>query len=97
MNGLRLLLIGGCLAALAALAHAQDPQTPATTGAAPSEFTRKGTHFYLRDKPYYFAGANLWYGAYLGAPAPIGDRERLGRELGALKGGQGATVVLFGE
>jgi mannan endo-1,4-beta-mannosidase len=40
-----------------------------------------GTHFELDGNPYYFTGTNLWYGAYLGAPGPGGDRARLAREL----------------
>lgn len=36
----------------------------------------------LGGAPYRFAGANLWYGAYLGAAS--GDRERLRRELDRL-------------
>lgn len=39
----------------------------------------------LDGKPYRFAGANLWYGAWLGAPANFGDVERLRRELDRLK------------
>ncbi|MFH1194807.1 MAG: cellulase family glycosylhydrolase [bacterium] len=46
------------------------------------QFVRvKGTKFYLGEKPYYFAGTNLWYGCYLGSPGETGDRERLKREL----------------
>jgi len=44
----------------------------------------KGTKFILDGKPYYFLGTNLWYGAYLGAPAEYGDRKRLIRELDIL-------------
>lgn len=36
-------------------------------------------------KPLYFIGTNLWYGAFLAAEGPSGDRERLCRELDALK------------
>lgn len=43
----------------------------------------EGTRFRLDGKPYYFAGANFWYGAYLGA-SPLG-RDRLVRELDLLK------------
>lgn len=42
-----------------------------------------GNHFMYQGKPYYFAGVNMWYAAYLGA-IPEG-RERLIRELDTLK------------
>jgi mannan endo-1,4-beta-mannosidase len=44
----------------------------------------KGKHFQLDGKPYYYAGANLWYGMYLGSPGDTGDRARLARELDQL-------------
>jgi len=44
----------------------------------------KGTQFILNDKPYYYAGTNLWYGCYLGSPGVTGDRARLLRELDSL-------------
>ena len=47
--------------------------------------TVRGTQFFHGDKPYYYAGTNLWYGCYLGSPGETGDRERLLRELDALK------------
>lgn len=40
--------------------------------------------FWLGRAPYCFVGANLWYGAYLGADAEFGDRDRLRRELDQL-------------
>ena len=41
---------------------------------------------FVRDgKPYYFVGANFWYGAILGSEGEGGNRERLHRELGFLK------------
>lgn len=43
---------------------------------------RDGKHFTLGGKLYRFVGANIWYGAYLGASAQ--GRERLKRELDAL-------------
>src|SRR3954469_19362006 len=46
--------------------------------------TVKGRHFLLDGKPYYYAGANLWYGMYLGSPGQTGDRTRLRRELDQL-------------
>ena len=54
--------------------------------AAPSGFVQvQGTGFVVDGKPYRFAGANFWYGAYLGAEDGIGDRERLRSELDQLK------------
>jgi mannan endo-1,4-beta-mannosidase len=44
----------------------------------------QGKHFELDGKPYYFAGANLWYGMYLGSPGKSGDRARLTKELDQL-------------
>ena len=46
---------------------------------------REGNRLTLNDESYLFAGANLWYGAYLGADAEYGDRPRLQRELDRLK------------
>ncbi|MEO7313358.1 MAG: hypothetical protein ABIX01_23445 [Chitinophagaceae bacterium] len=42
------------------------------------------TRFEINDKPYYFVGSNFWYGAYLGANARYGNRDRLLRELDRL-------------
>ncbi|KAF1687400.1 mannanase [Pseudoxanthomonas broegbernensis] len=54
--------------------------------AGQSGFVRvEGTQFVVDGKPYRFAGANFWYGAYLGAPDGLGDRERLVAELDQLK------------
>jgi mannan endo-1,4-beta-mannosidase len=39
----------------------------------------------LDGRPYRFVGANLWYGAWLGASAAYGDRARLTRELDRLQ------------
>lgn len=47
---------------------------------------REGTRLTVGGAPYRFAGANMWYAAYLGADAPVGDRDRLKRELDALAG-----------
>ncbi|GGB40038.1 mannanase [Sphingomonas metalli] len=55
-------------------------------GSAPRLFVRRdGMRLMAGREPYRFAGANIWYAAYLGADAPYGDRARLGRELDALK------------
>lgn len=45
----------------------------------------KDTNFTIKNKPYHFIGANFWYGAYLGADANYGNRERLIRELNQLQ------------
>jgi len=37
--------------------------------------------FRLSGEPYYYIGANYWYGAILGSPGESGNRERLMREL----------------
>ena len=74
-------------------AAAPDAQASAAAAAAnPAEPARQsgfvqvqGTRFVLDGKPYRFAGANFWYGAYLGAPDGVGDRERLRAELDQLK------------
>ncbi len=51
----------------------------------PEDFIRvQGTRLMHDGRPYYFIGANLWYGLYLGSPGPEGDRERLRRELDSL-------------
>src|SRR6476619_3902838 len=46
--------------------------------------TVKGKQFQLDGKPYYYAGANLWYGMYLGSPGKTGNRARLVKELDQL-------------
>src|SRR5437870_1175067 len=45
---------------------------------------RSGTTFRRGGKPYRIAGTNMWYAAYLGAAAPMGNRDRLKRELDRL-------------
>ena len=44
----------------------------------------KGTRFIHNGRPYYFGGANFWYGCYLGSPGRTGNRERLRLELDSL-------------
>ncbi|MEO5775103.1 MAG: cellulase family glycosylhydrolase [Sphingomicrobium sp.] len=56
-------------------------------GATPSPLgfvRREGTQFRIGGRPYHYAGTNMWYAAFLGADAPIGDRARLGREFDRL-------------
>jgi len=69
-------LIAGSLAVMAGPALALPPRRPFVTVA--------GTRFALGGAPYRVAGVNAWYAAYLGADAPIGNRDRLKRELDRL-------------
>lgn len=48
------------------------------------QITIKDSKFIKDDKPYYFVGANYWYGPLIGAKN-IGDRERLIKELDQMK------------
>jgi mannan endo-1,4-beta-mannosidase len=75
-------MLAGCMERPAgAEAAAETAGSPAKDG-----FVRvEGTRFVLDGRPYRFAGANFWYGAYLGAPGELGDRERLIVELDQLK------------
>lgn len=41
--------------------------------------------FVRHNRPYYYVGANLWYGAILGSEGTGGDRTRLLAELDSLK------------
>src|SRR3990172_6257399 len=52
----------------------------------PDDFVRvRGTQLLNNGRPYCFAGANLWYGCYVGSHGETGDRPRLLRELDSLK------------
>lgn len=66
---------------LAAVAsHAQTDRPPDA-----DRFVRVEDGLLVRDgAPYYFAGANLWFGMNLGSDGEGGDRERLIRELDRL-------------
>ena len=59
--------------------------TPAAPGRRKSFVRREGFSFLAGAEPYRFAGANMWYAAYLGADAAYGDRQRLRRELDRLQ------------
>ncbi|ULC60894.1 beta-mannanase [Flaviramulus sp. BrNp1-15] len=48
------------------------------------QITIEDSKFMKGDKPYYFVGANYWYGPLIGAKN-IGDRERLIKELDLMK------------
>ena len=77
LGGAALTACGGVSAA----SPAKQPTKRADTGFV----RRKGMRFMRDDQPYRFAGANIWYGAYLGADAAYGNRARLGRELDRLQ------------
>lgn len=46
----------------------------------------RGTHFFRNGEPYYFLGANFWYGMHLGDATVPGHRDRLRAELDRLHG-----------
>jgi mannan endo-1,4-beta-mannosidase len=56
-----------------------------------------GARFRLGGRPYHFAGANMWYAAYLGAEGPTGNRDRLRRELDALSAMGVTNLRILGE
>ena len=62
--------------------HGIDPVPPTPKTAF---VTTDGIHFKLKGETYRYAGANIWYGAYLGADAAFGNRARLIKELDDLK------------
>lgn len=45
----------------------------------------KGKSFEIGGKPYYFVGANYWYGSIIASTCEYGNRERLQKELDFLK------------
>lgn len=77
-------LLAGLMALL--LLSACEKSTSPPTRTAHENFVRvNGHHFELQGKPYVITGVNMWYAAYLGAPAAVGDRARLAKELDNLK------------
>lgn len=62
------------------LAHAA---TNTTTN--PNFVAVKDSHFERNGQRYMIAGANFWYGGYLGAPTNVGQRARLIKELDRMK------------
>ena len=58
----------------------------AVAAMAQSQFISVSDGHFVRDgRPYYYVGTNLWYGAILGSEGQGGDRQRLQRELDAMK------------
>ena len=82
-----LLALAGCIST-PGIADERDAG-PAPVTATPTHLESgfvqvRGTRFVLDGKTYRFAGANFWYGAYLGAANVTGDRARLRAELDQL-------------
>ncbi|MEI5687024.1 glycoside hydrolase 5 family protein [Sphingomonas kyungheensis] len=77
----RTALFGGA----AALAGCTTVARPGGTAGASRFVTVDGHRFRRGGKAYRYAGANIWYGAWLGAPTGYGDRARLARELDRLQ------------
>lgn len=66
---------------VAACAHLATGRKPA------GEFVSvRDGRFELRGRPYFYVGANLWYGCYVSDAALPGGRARLVRELDQLQG-----------
>jgi mannan endo-1,4-beta-mannosidase len=57
---------------------------PAGGSPAANFVRREGTGFRFGTTPYRIVGTNMWYAPFLGAEAPIGNRDRLRRELDRL-------------
>jgi mannan endo-1,4-beta-mannosidase len=56
------------------------------SGQRATEFVSvRNGQFYLRGRPHFFVGANMWFGAYVGDAALPGGRARLKRELDRLQ------------
>ncbi len=70
-------------AGIAGLAACQAPADAGASG-KPGFVTVDGQGLRIDGAPYRYVGANIWYGAYLGADAPFGNRDRLKRELDRL-------------
>jgi mannan endo-1,4-beta-mannosidase len=74
-----------CVAALLGLTIAVATAAEQGADASSEAFVQvKGAHFWRDRHLYYVVGANMWYGGYLGSATPVGDRDRLVRELDTL-------------
>lgn len=92
------LRISGCYLAVAWLTLALLAGCAVPAGRQTDSFVRvRDGAFYLQGRPYYFAGTNLWYGAYLGSPGKMAERMRLRRELDILsrhgRAAEGAPIA----
>jgi len=75
LNRRELMIGSGILLGACAAKPRVGPSTPV------GFVRREGTAFRTGATPYRIVGTNMWYAAFLGADAPIGDRDRLRREL----------------
>ena len=76
-------LFSGLALVVALLAACTSNKVPAP---AAQHFVKvSGVQFQQNGKPYFIAGTNMWYAAYLGSPGAVGDRARLAKELDTLK------------
>jgi mannan endo-1,4-beta-mannosidase len=73
-----------CLIGLVSFSFMGCSNTKQKTANEPGFIKVNGTQLEQDGHPYYFIGTNFWYGAYLGADAAYGDRERLINELDQL-------------
>ena len=82
MKNIKLLISGVCIAVLFSC---KSKVYVFDETAEKSDFvTVNGTKFQIGENPYYFIGANYWYGPLIGAKKS-GDRERLIKELDLMK------------
>ena len=77
----RIALLSGAAALAGSALAAPRRRQPAPRDAF---VTVRDGQFRLGGRPYRYAGANMWYAAWLGADGPTGNRDRLNRELDAL-------------
>ncbi len=82
-----LLTLGCCAALELAACSAATPAVaqPEPLPARPGFVQARGRQLWLDGRRYAFVGANLWYGAYLGAEGETGNVERLRAELDLLQ------------
>lgn len=71
---------------LVALISLSCSKNSTTSGALRSDFVSiEDGHFISEGRPYYYIGANFWYGAILGSTEEGGNRARLEAELDSLQ------------
>ncbi len=86
-------LAGGAAMALAGTVARADSFQPASRSGF---VTVRGRGFEIDGAHYRYAGANVWYTAYLGSDAVYGDRDRLKRELAAMAASGITNIRLLG-